>query len=160
MTSVTLATVFVRVFSFSNVIDNSFCMCVPLTPFSHKHHVFYCTVLYCMMIFKNTYVACGRAECMLKLCVAGNSGELLLTFSWKDKGREAVSETLREEPHCGKELPRFCWPEAQHREGFGNKHPDFTLQSLVVIPWYNPVGNKWVRESVSCLPQDRLNISE
>lgn len=156
MTSVTLATGFLRVFS-SNVIDNSFCMCVPLTPFPHG---FYHTVLYYMMIFKNTYVACGRAECMLKLSVAGNCGELLLNFSWKDKGRESVSGTLREEPHCGKQLPRFCWPEAQHREGFGNKHPDFTLQSLVVIPWYNPVGNKWVRESVSCLPEDRLNISE
>lgn len=76
MTSITLATGFLRVFS-SNVIDNSFCMCMPLTPFPwFLSHSF---VLH--DDFKNTYVACGRAECMLKLSVAGNCGELLLTFS-------------------------------------------------------------------------------
>ena len=64
-------------------------VCVPLTPFSHKHHVFRCTVLYCMMISKNTYVAYSRADCVLKHSVAVNSGELFLTLRSEGQGQRS-----------------------------------------------------------------------
>ena len=48
-----------------------------------------------MIFLRNTYITYSRTGCTLKHSVAGNRKELLHSES-KDKGREAVSEALKD----------------------------------------------------------------